>query len=964
MSNEEITSINSPKENDDRVLLESADISSSQSHMEGKDDVSLKTSHNSSSIDIPSPEFRGYLEDILHKEEITPCQSPVEGKDGVSLKSTDMSSSIEISSSDFRNYLDDILQKETTSCLSPIEGKDNVSMKPVVGSSSNQISNTESQNHIGDVPQKEITTFQSRMVCKVDVPKKSTDIPSTVNILNIQPLNNVNDILQNDDIAICQSSKEGKDDASLKSTNISSSTGISNTGIHNHLEKTLQIEEIIPCQSPMEGKDDVSLKSTDISSSVEISSTEFRNYLEDILQNTEKTPCQSPRKSNDSISVKSIIMSSSLENSSAKSRSHLKNALQNDEVAKCQSLKENRYDLFVEAVPLPCSKDVSTTQLNNYVQNLLQENSSDFLSSSTDGSIITSDFSEELLTEDSVSKLAGIQSILGREVHGKLKDKDIMQIEVPELTDRQHQADVYDRLRTSNGSVTWAGVRDCQYGEEMYDSQQAIRGIQDQESMSEIQHASEVFDSHHDRLNVFDVYDSNDRQRLAGISESQAALLVTQIMDDTRETDHVNYMFDIHHALPMVLASNDVTNRQRLAGISDSQTAVNVAYIRDVATDIRYIDKAIESHFFMKDQATLDRELNLRDSLTDTDSSRYRELCLQFSSTDDDFSSDDMTSDSTNSEISSMFLKAVLGLRDTSSSSISDSDQTVSQLRTSVITSDRQHLTGILDSEKDVPNITNEIPSIVHILDSQSAKPVVSAHGQGQNELQLEVDRKCSISQDKADEHRIKGTVIEHVLSSRTDEAETKKAEIQDQTVHVLRTAEKKSERETERKFIPRLSMTNDTLNRKTEQSRSIMSTGLSMSAPVLIGRRVKSKTGITDEADKMQRDGQGKENDVTAAKRKNGAIAERPPTQDEKTGEARNVKQDFDATVFSDFKAENLTEEQIQEFKVAFGMYDKDADGKIATTELRTIMRSLGMNPSKEDVKEIIQKLDIDGKY
>ena len=37
-----------------------------------------------------------------------------------------------------------------------------------------------------------------------------------------------------------------------------------------------------------------------------------------------------------------------------------------------------------------------------------------------------------------------------------------------------------------------------------------------------------------------------------------------------------------------------------------------------------------------------------------------------------------------------------------------------------------------------------------------------------------------------------------------------------------------------------------------------------------------------------------------------------------------------------------NLTKEQIQEFKEAFSLFDKDGDGTITTKELQTVMRSL----------------------
>ena len=44
----------------------------------------------------------------------------------------------------------------------------------------------------------------------------------------------------------------------------------------------------------------------------------------------------------------------------------------------------------------------------------------------------------------------------------------------------------------------------------------------------------------------------------------------------------------------------------------------------------------------------------------------------------------------------------------------------------------------------------------------------------------------------------------------------------------------------------------------------------------------------------------------------------------------------------------EQLTEEQIAEFKEAFSLFDKDGDGTITTKELGTVMRSLGQNPTE----------------
>ena len=51
---------------------------------------------------------------------------------------------------------------------------------------------------------------------------------------------------------------------------------------------------------------------------------------------------------------------------------------------------------------------------------------------------------------------------------------------------------------------------------------------------------------------------------------------------------------------------------------------------------------------------------------------------------------------------------------------------------------------------------------------------------------------------------------------------------------------------------------------------------------------------------------------------------------------------------------ADQLTEEQIAEFKEAFSLFDKDGDGTITTKELGTVMRSLGQNPTEAELQGI----------
>jgi len=59
---------------------------------------------------------------------------------------------------------------------------------------------------------------------------------------------------------------------------------------------------------------------------------------------------------------------------------------------------------------------------------------------------------------------------------------------------------------------------------------------------------------------------------------------------------------------------------------------------------------------------------------------------------------------------------------------------------------------------------------------------------------------------------------------------------------------------------------------------------------------------------------------------------------------------------------ADQLSEEQISEFKEAFSLFDKDGDGTITTIELGTVMRSLGQNPTEAELQDMINEVDADG--
>lgn len=62
--------------------------------------------------------------------------------------------------------------------------------------------------------------------------------------------------------------------------------------------------------------------------------------------------------------------------------------------------------------------------------------------------------------------------------------------------------------------------------------------------------------------------------------------------------------------------------------------------------------------------------------------------------------------------------------------------------------------------------------------------------------------------------------------------------------------------------------------------------------------------------------------------------------------------------------KARNeLTEQQKQEIKQAFDLFDTEGVGYIDSKELKVAMRALGFEPKKEEVKKMIGEVDREGK-
>merc|ERR1712038_2065192 len=56
------------------------------------------------------------------------------------------------------------------------------------------------------------------------------------------------------------------------------------------------------------------------------------------------------------------------------------------------------------------------------------------------------------------------------------------------------------------------------------------------------------------------------------------------------------------------------------------------------------------------------------------------------------------------------------------------------------------------------------------------------------------------------------------------------------------------------------------------------------------------------------------------------------------------------------------LTDEQKEEIREAFDLFDTDGSGTIDAKELKVAMRALGFEPKKEEIKKMIADIDKDG--
>lgn len=71
---------------------------------------------------------------------------------------------------------------------------------------------------------------------------------------------------------------------------------------------------------------------------------------------------------------------------------------------------------------------------------------------------------------------------------------------------------------------------------------------------------------------------------------------------------------------------------------------------------------------------------------------------------------------------------------------------------------------------------------------------------------------------------------------------------------------------------------------------------------------------------------------------------------------------QDYISYMYDSIAAMKFTDEQIEEVKEAFAIFDKNGDGTITTKDLITVMRSLGKNPTEDEIDDMIREVDTDG--
>ena len=56
---------------------------------------------------------------------------------------------------------------------------------------------------------------------------------------------------------------------------------------------------------------------------------------------------------------------------------------------------------------------------------------------------------------------------------------------------------------------------------------------------------------------------------------------------------------------------------------------------------------------------------------------------------------------------------------------------------------------------------------------------------------------------------------------------------------------------------------------------------------------------------------------------------------------------------------AAGLSDAQIEEFREAFHLFDKNQDGTITTKDLGNVLKAIGQNPSDEETQQLMERVN-----
>lgn len=57
---------------------------------------------------------------------------------------------------------------------------------------------------------------------------------------------------------------------------------------------------------------------------------------------------------------------------------------------------------------------------------------------------------------------------------------------------------------------------------------------------------------------------------------------------------------------------------------------------------------------------------------------------------------------------------------------------------------------------------------------------------------------------------------------------------------------------------------------------------------------------------------------------------------------------------------AAGLSDAQIEEFREAFHLFDKNQDGTITTKDLGNVLKAIGQNPSDEETQQLMERVNV----